>query len=209
MSCIWSNLLSFTVGAAAGSAVTYVLLKKKYEQLVQEEIADVKARFAEKLKARPKMEAVDESDDKQMSIEFEEPSEENNEVDPEDKAAYENYADMYKAPPTGMTDKQKEVMKAMNSEPYVIPPEEFGEKDEYDTVSLTYYADGVLTDEWDEVIEDIDEVVGEDSLSHFGEYEDDSVFVRNDALLTDYEILLDLRKFSEVPRRRKSESGGD
>jgi hypothetical protein len=206
MSCIWSNLLSFTIGAATGSVVTYVVLKKKYEQLVQEEIADVKARFSEKLKEKK---TNDEADNEQMSIEFEESSESNDEVDPEDQTAYENYANMYKAPPTGMTEKQKEVMKAMNSRPYVIPPEEFGEKDEYDTLSLTYYADGVLTDEWDEVIEDIDEVVGEDSLTHFGEYEDDSVFVRNDALLTDYEILLDLRKFSDVPRRHKPESGGD
>ena len=46
-------------------------------------------------------------------------------------------------------------------------------------------------DEDDSPIVDIEYLVGEDSLDHFGEYEDDSVFVRNDDLKTDFEILLD------------------
>ena len=62
----------------------------------------------------------------------------------------------------------------------------------------TRYADGVLADENDEVIEDVEDAVGIDSLNHFGEYEDDSVFVRNDARKCDYEILLDQRAYSEV-----------
>ena len=53
-------------------------------------------------------------------------------------------------------------------------------------------------DENDEVIEDVEDAVGIDSLNHFGEYEDDSVFVRNDARKCDYEILLDQRTYSEV-----------
>ena len=40
-------------------------------------------------------------------------------------------------------------------------------------------------------------IVG-DALNHFGEYEDDSVFVRCDERKCDYEILLDQRSFSEV-----------
>ena len=67
---------------------------------------------------------------------------------------------------------------------------------------MNYYADGVLADDMDDEIEadDIDMLVGRDSLNHFGEYEMDSVFVRNDALKTDYEILLDLRNYSEVKK---------
>ena len=44
----------------------------------------------------------------------------------------------------------------------------------------------------------MDEIVGKESLNHFGEYEDDSVFVRNDRLKRDYEILLDQRNYSDV-----------
>lgn len=86
-----------------------------------------------------------------------------------------------------------------NDRPYVIPPSEFGENG-YNTVSLTYYSDGLLADDMDELIENIDETVGVDSLNHFGEYEDDSVFVRNDRLKIDYEILLDNRKLIDVRR---------
>ena len=82
--------------------------------------------------------------------------------------------------------------------PYVISPEEFDTKDGYKTVSLSYYADGVLADDYDEVVEDVEKMVGKESLNHFGEYEDDSVFVRNDRMRTDFEILRDLRNYSDV-----------
>ena len=72
------------------------------------------------------------------------------------------------------------------------------ENEDYETVSLTYYADGVLTDEFGNVIEDVEGMVGKESLTHFGEYEEDSVFVRNDSLKTDYEILRDTYNYSDT-----------
>ena len=81
--------------------------------------------------------------------------------------------------------------------PYVIAPDEVGETG-YRTVSLNYYDDGVLTYENDDVIENVDELVGKDSLSHFGEYEDDTVYVRNDKQRIDYEILADTQKYSDI-----------
>jgi hypothetical protein len=89
--------------------------------------------------------------------------------------------------------------------PYVIAPEEFGDLDDYETISLTYYADQILADDNDVIVDDIEDVVGFDSLNSFGEYEDDSVFVRNDRLKCDYEILLDQRKYSSVIRRKPHE----
>lgn len=82
--------------------------------------------------------------------------------------------------------------------PYIITPEEFSDGD-YNTETLTYWADGVVTDIDDEPLSDdqIEELIGEDSLTHFGEYEDDSVFVRNDRLRTDYEILADTRRYED------------
>ena len=82
--------------------------------------------------------------------------------------------------------------------PYVIQPSDFGEFDDYEKISLTYTADGVLLDDMNEIVDDIEETVGEDSLEHFGEYEDDSVYVRNDAKKCDYEILLDQRNYQEI-----------
>lgn len=41
-------------------------------------------------------------------------------------------------------------------------------------------------------------LLGKIHLKHFGEYEDDSVYVRNDAKKCDYEILLDQRNYQEI-----------
>lgn len=90
----------------------------------------------------------------------------------------------------------------MEMKPYVISPDEFGEFEDYERISLSYYADQILADEDDEKVEDVDNVVGLESLAHFGEYEDDSVFVRNDRLKCDYEILLDQRTYSDVIKQR-------
>ena len=90
----------------------------------------------------------------------------------------------------------------MEVKPYVISPDEFGEFEDYERISLSYYADQILADEDDEKVEDVDNVVGLESLTHFGEFEDDSVFVRNDRLKCDYEILLDQRTYSDVIKQR-------
>lgn len=85
--------------------------------------------------------------------------------------------------------------------PQVIRPEEFGELEEYEINSLTYYSDGVLTDDQNEPIEDAESVVGCDFENHFGEYEDDSVFIRNDERKTYYEILSDQRTYEDVTNK--------
>lgn len=87
-----------------------------------------------------------------------------------------------------------------NPEPYVIPPEEFGEIDNYERISLTFFKDGFLC-EGEDPIDNVKEVVG-DALDHFGEYEEDSVYVRNDLKKCDYEILMDLRNFSDIVREK-------
>ena len=80
-----------------------------------------------------------------------------------------------------------------NDEIRILSPGEFStiDEDEYDIKTLTYYADGVLTDEYGEIVEDVDDTVGPDALDSFGEYEDDSVFVLNEQYGVAYEILLD------------------
>ena len=87
-------------------------------------------------------------------------------------------------------------------DPYVITPDEFGEKEDegYSTISMTYYACGTLTDDSNRPMSqnDINDVIGRDSLEHFGEHEDDSLHVRNDRMRCDFEILADPRTYEEV-----------
>lgn len=162
----FNNLVIFATGAAIGSVVTWKLVKTKYEQIAQEEIDSVKEVFSRKYEQK---ETTENTDDKK-----------------EDD--FSNYEKIIKN--AGYTsDSKKEEDEDMDDAPYVISPEEFDELDDYDAESLTLYADGVLTDDFDNVIEDVDSMVGEENLDRFGEFEDDSVFVRNDRLKCDYEIL--------------------
>lgn len=181
----FSNVVVFVIGAAVGSAVTWKLLKTKYEQIAQEEIDSVKEAFSKRFTPEDSN-GPQESGESQMTL---------NEYS-------EKLKEMKYANDLAMAEKEKKgVIVDMNkSEPYVISPEEFGELDDYDAISLNYYADGVLTDDWDNVIEDVDDMVGLDSLNHFGEYEDDSVFVRNERDKADYEILLDTRNFADIKK---------
>jgi len=88
------------------------------------------------------------------------------------------------------------------AKPYVISPEEFRDETDWDVIEYTYWSDGVLTNEDNIPLskEDIEMFVGSDALKHFGEYEDDSVFVKNDSLELYFEILYDMRPYEEVAR---------
>ena len=209
MNSTLKGVLIFVLGAAAGSLATWKLIEKKYKDIAQEEIDSVKDTFSkmkkneypDKLEDYPDFEEFDDSDDSYDSDDEEPKSEQkidrNNKPDIVEYAkilsevGYTNYAER-------QDKKEKKGVEPVEDErPYVISPDEFGEKDGYENVTLTYYADGVLTDYFDNVISNVDEVVGFDSLDHFGEYEDDVVFVRNEKMETDYEILRDLRDFNE------------
>lgn len=172
MSNTLNKFLIFAAGAAVGSAVSWRILKQHYEQIAREEIESVKETFA-----RRKAELVS---DQEEDIQFTE----------EEVNEYNEVADVYRTEDS----RKEEPMKG----PYVIPPEEFGDYPDYERISLTYYADGVLTDENDDPIDDPDDVVGEDSLNTFGKYEDDSVFVRDDSVKRDYEILADTRRYADI-----------
>lgn len=186
-----NNFLFFTAGAVIGSVVTWKFVKNKYEQLAQEEIDSVKAAY------RPH---EDEPEPKVPDNNVESGYVPNKtDLNSYSKTlATQKYTD-YTSAKEGMANTTKPAEEVDDMErPYVIAPEDFGELPGYRNVSLLYFNDGVLTDSQYEPVEDTDSLVGLDSLDHFGEYEDDSVFVRNDKYKTDYEILKDPRDFADL-----------
>lgn len=188
----FKSFVIFSFGAAIGSAVTWKYLKDTYEQLAQEEINAVKEVYTRK--------------EKNETIKVDtKPNMKNNSemMEYATKLNKEEYRDYSHGLAVEEAENAEKDFPHEVDKPYVISPGEFGELgDEYTRISLSYYADGVLADENDEIVEDVDEIVGEDFADHFGEYEPDSVFVRNDRLKCDYEILIDQRKYPEVVKSK-------
>ena len=164
MSSILSKALIFTAGVAVGTAVTWVLVKDKYEKRATEEINEIRNFYFNK-KEEETITDTEEEDD-------------------EDENKGDDQPQLFESRYFYERKEGDEVVP-----PYVISPDEFDEVG-YKTESLYWYNDHVLAYVLNgEIVEDIDSLVGEDSLTHFGEYEEDSVFVRNEDLRTDFEIL--------------------
>ena len=178
-----NNIISFFAGIGIGAISMWFGIRKYYEKLSRDEIESVKETFSKFKKTDETITKTEEPDDNKKT---------EAEVFPE-----KDYIDYAKA-----IDKMKESHKKKNEverAPYSISPDEFEKDNGYSAIDLTYYSgDGVLADDEDEIIEDIEGTVGKDFMNHFGDYEDDSVFIRNDNLKTDYEILKDNRSFHEI-----------
>ena len=180
-----TKLFIFAAGAVVGSAVTWKFVEEKYKQIAQEEIDSVKEAFG--ITRETKDSAEDDIAEDYI---------ENTDGNSASFTETDQYKELLKH--QGYINYSNDKGGDNMDRPYVISPEEFGELDDYEQISLTYYDDKVLTDDFGNIIEDVDSLIGIDSLTHFGEYEDDSVFVRNDRTKCDYEILLDVRKYSEI-----------
>lgn len=202
------GIISFAAGAAIGSVATWMLVKNKYEQIAQEEIEEVREVY---MNAIRKTEEVDDEHEESAPVnEAPKVAELKSYNDVVKESGYINYGNITEAEVEEMVkEKTKEIVEEcndilkktedkVNNKPYVIHPDEFG--DEYNVVTLVCYNDKVVTTyDTGEVLtdEEVEKLVGLDSLSRFGEYEEDSVFVRNDSIKLDYEILRDEENYSD------------
>ena len=195
----------FIGGVAVGSFVTWRLLKEKYIRQTQEEINEVREHYRKKKESEEvtvDSNGTTETNEKPDLIEY---------AAKLTKKGYIDYTDpkrIVKA--TGNTIDA--VVQKANEEsldpvilndpsyqpPYIISPEDFAIDDEYTIVNLNYYIDGVLTDEDDHIVENVDDVVGLENLNHMGEYEDDALHIRNENYKCEYEILLSRRLYHDT-----------
>ena len=189
MSKLLSGSLFFISGAAIASFITYKLVEKKFKDLADEEIESVRAVYEHKLeKNKPAKDEKEETKQKGITAKI---------LTTDDETKINPYSSLVNDLGYSNNKKEEKEDMAVDNNIEVIPPEDFGEYG-FKCESLTYYKDRVLTFDNDEKITDVEKYVGPDALNTFGEYEDDSVFVRNHGMKTDFEILLDSRTYSEV-----------
>lgn len=186
-----NRVLYFALGAICGGAGVYFFMKDKFAREAQEEIDSVKEAYKTK------------NDKKE-----EEPKEQNiHDKITALKPDIMEYAKQVQAYRTEERDKEEK--KAVEAGPYEITEEDFGEGD-YETESLMLYSDGILTyDINDEVIEDIDDTIGEENFKIFEKSDNDAMYIRNENRHVEYEVLKSLQSYEEVkppkPKRIEQE----
>lgn len=179
-----NKVFIFVLGAAAGSLLTWKIVEEKYKRIADEEIQSVKDAYKNRDKTvkeltNEKTKVANVSDWTMNEVKIEDEREYANIVEGLSYSKQEEDDERYIV----KVDVGEEVI-----EPFVIEPEDFGEMPGYDTESWSYHIDGIVTDEEGEIVTDYESVVG-DIEKHFGEHDDDSVYVRNDNNKCDYEIL--------------------
>lgn len=197
----------FTAGAIIGSLVTWKVIKTKYEGIAQEEIDSVKEEYTRLMVSMKKKlnDSVTYKDDNNEDDESEK------DTDNIDDSIMTNYNEIIKnyCSSDEEEDNQNEkkgdekekdndgvsYMKA----PYVISPDDFGSVPGYNVEPLDYFADGILADGWGVEL-DIADTIGEDAVNHFGDYDDDVVYVRNEQTELEYEVTRDPRTYAEAVR---------
>lgn len=164
--------IAFAAGASTGSIAAWKAAKTKYQRKLDEETADMRERYSRR-NAERKLE--DDTD-----------------YETARKNLREELKHMKKEVKRSEESDVTAVDFGRNPIPYVIDSDQFGEIEGYETATLWWYMDEMLEDEDGNLIEDIDGMVGYESLECLGEDADgkqDTVYVRNEFFATDYEIL--------------------
>ena len=199
------KVIIFIGGVAAGSFVTWRLLKEKYIRQTQEEINEVREHYRKKKESEEvtvDSNGATETNEKPDLIEYAAKLTKNGYIDyTNPKSLVKTTGDMIDA--VVQKDNEESLDPVILNDPsyqppYIISPEDFAIDDEYTIVNLNYYIDGVLTDEDDNIVENVDDVVGLENLNHMGEYEDDALHIRNENYKCEYEILLSRRLYHDT-----------
>ena len=204
------TVIGFLVGLVVGSVLTYHGLKNKVEAEINEEVDKVKEFYKDQLE-KQQVEYFEKeeylktkvavAEDKGSIVskiinvkKIEEYEERQNETTEDGKN--EDTDNYILDSPSGALEVFKDEIVAQDK-PFVIEADRVGEYISYDLISLIYFSDGVLTDDWETPVENPDNTVGTEYEGYF-ESGEDVVYVRNDKLKCEFEITRDLRTYEEV-----------
>lgn len=230
MNTIVKNVLLITIPSALSATITYIITKKivsnKYEAemeaRISKEIKDFKKEYIEKMESEPKripqsqltpeqrkklFAHVDTGKEETVmpkeatQIESSEQIQIEEDINDNDEELYDDEGNEIGDPNDDIGYGDDVVSEdEENDNPFVISQEEYDTDDQYEKSSLKYYElDKILTNDNDYVL-DINEIIGENSLEHFGDMSGDPtiVYVRNIPLNSDYEVQLVHGSFKHI-----------
>jgi hypothetical protein len=194
---------SVVVAFAAGAGAGYLISKKKFEQLADEEIAEFKAEYAERQEAHIiAMETANQNriEKGDLPTMVEDLGYVPGEQQLPEEVKTTRIFDTAPRVPDWDADAEEEIRKTEAI--YILTREEFFTNQfDFEERQLTYYeGDDVLCDNADQMITNVVEQVGTDCLSKFGygSQADDTVYLQNETLNTVYEITRTDGKYSEI-----------
>lgn len=187
---MYKKAFIFIGGAVTGSLISWYFTKKKYETLAENEIAKMREGYRQKNKelaerARIKPDISEVTKDR-ITIHQED-------VDSSEKE--ENLIAKYaeESEPTG-----EENISPNDDIIEFIDDGEFASMNGYEKVNLVLYEDDVLANEMSDDIVLVEDTVGQQAIDDFKHYNPEAFYVRNNQLMTEYEITRDHRTYEEV-----------
>jgi hypothetical protein len=200
------------VGIAVGFGVGYSIadrrLRTKYEKIAEQEVAEMREHYNKKLMASENKPSINElvkerySDEEQEAINEVEEAEEVEDKPVDAVASVVQERTTVNVFEADEWNYDRELASRVPGVPYIIHADEFQENEPQHTqVTVTYYQeDDVLADVRDEVVEDQDAAVGLGNLGKWGYGSNDQnvVYVRNEELALDYEIVRDRGSYAEI-----------
>ena len=187
---MYNKALIFIGGAVTGSLVSWYFTKKKYETLAENEIAKMREGYRKKNKeladrARVKPNISEVVNDR-ITIH-------KDDVDLSEKE--ENLIAKYaeESEPTG-----EENISPNDDVIEFIDDSEFASMNGYEKINLVLYEDDVLANEMSDDIVLVEDTVGQQAIDDFKHYNPEAFYVRNNQLMTEYEITRDHRTYEEV-----------
>ena len=187
---MYNKALIFIGGAVTGSLISWYFTKKKYETLAENEIAKMREGYrqknkelAERARIKPDISEVvkDQITIRQDDVDLSE-KEEN---------LIAKYAE--ESEPTG-----EENISPNDDVIEFIDDSEFASMNGYEKVNLVLYEDDVLANEMSDDIVLVEDTVGQQAIDDFKHYNPEAFYVRNNQLMTEYEITRDHRTYEEV-----------
>ena len=184
------TIIAFILGAAAGVASSMFYFKTKYEQKADAEIQEIRDLYAKKTETEEKKEdtpvtshQVTKADDLHATARH---VSEYTKYTPKDEPAEPQTEE----PKDGIHVEKVDFAPMRNPNPprpYLIDSSDYGQDDNFDPLCWEWYTDGILANENDEIVDDIQEWIG-DGLKVFAETEDNLFWVRNEKYGVDIEV---------------------
>lgn len=161
------DLLIFIAGVGVGIGASYNLIKKKHDEILEEEIASVKETYSKYNKESDEVTEEKESEPEEIASV---------------KEKYEKLTKEYS---------ELNEDSCTNSEIYEISYDDFGEEG-YTEIELTYYIDdNTLIDDADEPMEELDIISSIGSIDILNGCKDgEYIYIRNEEKEIDYSIAI-------------------